>query len=352
MLQQKINYSHQKVKSGREWSGVLFVRELQGFSDTNTHCVIEALDFYFLNVGTSGFTELTTTGHIAHFYRSYGAQKAVEHNVKTGFIHSHHSMATHPSGTDEDEVVRLAPQYNYFVSLIVNCDGNYTCLIGQNVKTTHQGLTSRQVKNNSGQVFDIRTPVDTTSEQVIIGRATINYDHMYNLIDDEFKKSVTEALTRPLVTPVYNSYNDYRGYDSRVYNRAATQHVHQIGTVFTQPTVVSGDAMLDAFEDFLETEFGLPNAKTMVTLDNLLTSTVINLKYDPVVWANLIQYWMDEPDISLPYPAFIEHLVGLVNNEAALHTSSLAVTRTMNVIAALKQTLKTFETVGYEQSEI
>ena len=110
--------------------------------------------------------------------------------------------------------------------------------------------------------------------------------------------------------------------------------------------------MLDAFEDFLETEFGPPNAKTMVTLDNLLTSTVINLKYDPVVWANLIQYWMDEPDISLPYPAFIEHLVGLVNNEAALHTSSLAVTRTMNVIAALKQTLKTFETVGYEQSEI
>ncbi len=337
------------MKSGREWSGILFVRELQELdlqADTPT-CVIEAVDMFFLNVGTAGFTESSITGSIAHFYRDYGMAKAVEHNIKPGFIHSHHSMATHPSSTDTDEVIRLAPQYDYFVSLIVNLEGTYTCLIGYESAIQEVGMHTESFKNPKGGMFTIQRSINTSHSKVQIDYANVLLPE--DLIDEKFREEVALQLTRPLPVQKSTAYNGYSGYNSYgAYNRnAPTVGLHYPSVAATQPAVYSADVdVIDTFETFLEAEFGDPNSNVILNISRVLSDPKLKMDYSTAIWDRLVDEWqIDFPDVE--YPLFIQQICDQVQADAKDLGEGIAKARAANIVAALKRTLPKAAKINY-----
>lgn len=347
-MQQKILYANRLVKTGREWSGVLFVREIQSFDPQAAQptCVIEAVDMFFLNVGTSGFTESSITGSIAHFYQDYGITKAVEHNIKPGFIHSHHSMATNPSSTDTDEVIRLAPQYDYFVSLIVNLEGTYTCLIGYQTSVEETGTRRQSFKNPKGGMFTIESPISTNTSQTKIDYAKVELPE--DLIDEKFKEEVAFQLTRPL--PVQKSvYNDYKSYGGYNQNRnTPTVGLHYPSIASTKPAVYSAHLdVIDTFETFLEDQFGDPNSNQTLNIAQCLANPKLKIDYSTAIWDRLVDEWrIDFPDVQ--YPLFIQQVIDQIQAEAKDLGEGIAKPRAANIIAALKRTLATASKIQFD----
>lgn len=116
-----INALHGAVKRA-EWSGILFYKIVEGSVEEPEKLVILADYVYPMDVGTSGWTEFNYSGWID----AYDVLPLMEDDVmvyKPGLIHSHHVMEAFFSGTDTNTLHEQAPDYNYFLSLIVN----YSC---------------------------------------------------------------------------------------------------------------------------------------------------------------------------------------------------------------------------------
>lgn len=104
-----------------EWSGVLFYDVEGSFEDSNL--VLTCRDILVLDQGGAVETEidLNTTDVAA-----YLAQNLELLDCYQGLIHSHHSMATFFSGTDQNALSQEGSSMNNFLSLIVNNEGKYT----------------------------------------------------------------------------------------------------------------------------------------------------------------------------------------------------------------------------------
>lgn len=124
-LQDQIDYLHKKVGSV-EWCGILFYTKESGEIHNPENFVLKAQQIYPMNIGSEAYTEAEIEGlDIIDMYEKVpGAER-----MKQGLIHTHHRMATFFSGTDMSELHDNAPLHNYYLSLIVNFDGNYTAKI-------------------------------------------------------------------------------------------------------------------------------------------------------------------------------------------------------------------------------
>lgn len=109
---------------GLEWCGILFYSEEGTISDPNNYQV-HVNYLYPMDVGTAGSTTIENYEEVLDAIEKYPELD----DMKQGFIHSHNSMETFFSGTDVQQLIDGANQYDYFLSVITNNDAEYIARI-------------------------------------------------------------------------------------------------------------------------------------------------------------------------------------------------------------------------------
>lgn len=107
-----------------EWCGVLFYEEEGTISDPNNYKV-HVKYLYPMDVGTSGSTSIDNYEEVMYAIDQHPELD----DLKQGFIHSHNSMDTFFSGTDNSQLIDGANQYDYFLSVITNNSAEYIARI-------------------------------------------------------------------------------------------------------------------------------------------------------------------------------------------------------------------------------
>lgn len=111
-----------------EWSGVLFIRQLEGNIHKPDTLKFEGLDFFPMDVGTTAYTDFTWNEEIMQAYEENPSLE--EDGVRVAMIHSHHSMPTYFSGTDIEELEDNTPEdVDMWLSLVVNNKFQWSCCI-------------------------------------------------------------------------------------------------------------------------------------------------------------------------------------------------------------------------------
>lgn len=109
---------------GLEWCGVLFYSEKGGISDPDNYKV-HVNYLYPMDVGTPGSTSIDNYEEVLDAIEKHPELD----DMKQGFIHSHNSMDTFFSGTDVQQLIDGADQYDYFLSVITNNNAEYIARI-------------------------------------------------------------------------------------------------------------------------------------------------------------------------------------------------------------------------------
>ena len=120
----QIQFLHSHVGK-TEWSGMLLYDVVSGSPSKPEEFELEAKQIFLMDVGSAAYTEYETDGDIVDIYDQFPEAMG----WKTGHIHTHHNMGTYFSGTDEQELHDNVDKHNYYLSLIVNFDGNYTAKV-------------------------------------------------------------------------------------------------------------------------------------------------------------------------------------------------------------------------------
>lgn len=110
----KIEYLCKKIPNN-EWSGVLFYKYDGSIKDI-TNLKITPVDVYPLDIGTSVFTTFDYSPDLA-FHMASNPELL---DCRMALIHSHQNMSVYFSGTDTATLQEQAPEYNIFLSVIVN----------------------------------------------------------------------------------------------------------------------------------------------------------------------------------------------------------------------------------------
>ena len=111
-----------------EWCGILFYEEKGSINDPNNF-TIDVKYLYPMDVGTGSSTSIESYEEVVEAIK----HKPELESMKQGFIHSHHSMDTFFSGTDQAQLIDGANIYDYFLSVITNSDQEYIARISFNV---------------------------------------------------------------------------------------------------------------------------------------------------------------------------------------------------------------------------
>jgi hypothetical protein len=120
----QIMYLHATVGK-TEWSGILLYDVISGNPSKPSEFVLEAKNIFLMDIGTGAATEYDFDGDIVDIYDNIEGSM----EMKIGHVHSHHDMNTFFSGTDINELMTNVGKHNYYVSLIVNFSGNYSCKV-------------------------------------------------------------------------------------------------------------------------------------------------------------------------------------------------------------------------------
>jgi hypothetical protein len=115
-------HSHCGVK---EWSGLLLYDVVKGDPSKPEDFELEAKHIFLMDIGTAGATDYETDGDIVDLYDQI--PEAMEQ--KLGHIHTHHSGSAYFSGVDTGELQDNVDKFNYYLSLVVNFNGNYAAKV-------------------------------------------------------------------------------------------------------------------------------------------------------------------------------------------------------------------------------
>lgn len=112
-----------------EWSGPLFYRIKK--NDSFESRTYEAIDALPLNFGSSSYTNFCSDDiRLPEFIVRNGYD---EDGIYIGLIHSHNTMGTNASSTDEKTILNECNERGTFMSLIVNNYGKYSCYMSRKV---------------------------------------------------------------------------------------------------------------------------------------------------------------------------------------------------------------------------
>lgn len=127
-VERKIRYLLRKFPS-TEWSGVLFIAHTGAFETGDL--TITCKDIYPMDLGNAVYTEFTMNEDVT----AYMAENMELFDCDLALVHSHHNMASNPSGTDLQTLRTEGNERNCFVSLIVNNAGNYYAAVTRKIKS-------------------------------------------------------------------------------------------------------------------------------------------------------------------------------------------------------------------------
>lgn len=145
-----------------EWSGILFYKLKTGDIKKMKDLVFEANFLYPMDIGSSTYTEFQYNEEITNAYDQY--EDAI--NCQSGICHSHHTMPSNFSGTDNKELEDNAKHFNYFISLIVNFRKSYSVKIAFPAKTIVNYSYNSTMKDENGKNF-VKTFKTSKEEEVL-----------------------------------------------------------------------------------------------------------------------------------------------------------------------------------------
>lgn len=111
-----------------EWSGVLFIKKVEGELENPETLKFEAIDMYLMDIGSHTYTEFEYGPELVNAYDEN--EELMGEGVRTAMIHSHHNMPVYFSGTDVEELEDNTPEdVDMYLSLIVNNKFQWKCKI-------------------------------------------------------------------------------------------------------------------------------------------------------------------------------------------------------------------------------
>ena len=189
-----------KKYSDVEWCGILFYTQ-EGYIDNPDEYKIHVHAMYPMHIGDAASTEIENYGEIEHYIQ---ARPELD-DMHQGFIHSHNSMDTFFSGTDEKQLVDSATAYDLFLSIITNNNADYVARVSFPVDaiTTKKG-TLNVVEDSVGYL-------DCDVEYMRYYNVEDNILERIKDLDEAYKKEQSNAMKQMGYTKNNNSY--YRGYN-------------------------------------------------------------------------------------------------------------------------------------------
>jgi len=110
---------------------------MEGSIKDLAHLEVYAENIYPCNIGTSAFTSYSHADHMDALeevfpqYSLMGDERWDGQNCISGYkihqIHTHHNMDAFFSGTDKKDLHDNTPNHGFYISLIVNFNGNFVC---------------------------------------------------------------------------------------------------------------------------------------------------------------------------------------------------------------------------------
>jgi proteasome lid subunit RPN8/RPN11 len=183
---QQIRYLCNKVPK-HEWSGILMYKLIGNFSTGNFSCVVK--DIFLMDIGSSTYTEY----EFGERFIKYRMEHSNVSDCETGHCHSHNSMSCFFSGTDMQELQDNAPNYNYYLSLIVNNAFEPTAkiaFVGEQEKTEN---IVRSFFGDNGKLYKFNNKVNKKEKVLFIYNCEIVYDSDIK-VSQEFENRFLEIV--------------------------------------------------------------------------------------------------------------------------------------------------------------
>jgi hypothetical protein len=181
-----------------EWSGVLY-HTIEGDYNDPDNFKLRAEYILLMDVGSSAFTEYRFSDPS---FAEALAEKPEFMDMKMGHIHSHNNMNVFFSGTDNDELLDNAPNYNYYLSLIINNKHEMVARTAIPGKITSSDRTLTCV-NASGE--NVVWQMEEAKEEDIVGYLDCEITIEAAQFEDSFFTSrLADFERRRLVPPTYS----------------------------------------------------------------------------------------------------------------------------------------------------
>jgi hypothetical protein len=256
-LEKKIRRLCEKYPT-KEWSGPLFFREKEGSIMDVSSLVIECLDVFPADLGSSTYTEYDNMERITS--NTYSHQEYMDDKdlleATIGHIHSHNSMPSFFSVTDETELTSHAKNHDYYLSLIVNNSLQCVAKICEIVEI----VTIKKTTGRGGVI----TTEEKRTNGVIQYDSEIEFEESRPIGDVLFEKALTaleeheknKVKTLPINYGKAQYYNpatrNYQNYQPHTPPKTYSQSFD----LPKKPTVGSeGSIKNEIFDDTEETDF-------------------------------------------------------------------------------------------------
>lgn len=203
----KKNYLCQVIPSV-EWSGLLFYT-MEGDVDDVDNMIITLKDIHPMDKGTGGATSyILDASTVVDLFQD----KADLMDYRLGHCHSHNSMPTFFSGTDNEELTDNAPNHNGYLSVIVNNKGDIVAKIAFMGKSEKVVSKKVSMKSVAGKLLEWVFPSQEEEDVVITVDAIIEEENPDRVTDEIFLSKVSELLTPAKTTKKLTSSIWQAGY--------------------------------------------------------------------------------------------------------------------------------------------
>lgn len=220
-----------------EWSGTLFY-DVQGeFGEPGFS--IEAKELYLQDIGTSSYTEYETND--PEFYQVL-MQRPELRTMRMGHIHSHNTMGSFFSGTDDDELIENSEFHNYYFSLIVNNENEMVAKVAFRAEVESETVANIKFKGTDGQIKERHTTNKTQTTHVYAYGCEIEVPGVVSetivaLEKQEEKEQARKMAQRQSKGGIYGSYSSYQTptYNGRLFGDEPEEEVVRVPNESTEP---------------------------------------------------------------------------------------------------------------------
>ena len=181
-ISDKIKFLCSKIPA-HEWSGVLFYDVQGSIKDPSTFKII-CKDLYLMDKGSVAATEYAYDESLIDFRMTYPETN----KYRIGHIHSHNSMGTFFSGTDNSELCDNSEFHNYYLSVIVNNKFDISARIA--FRGTRQPMNI-MAKDENGDEYSIVA----AQQETVLFYYDCEFTHSVNFSED-FLKRVDQIIKK------------------------------------------------------------------------------------------------------------------------------------------------------------
>jgi len=207
----KVDFLHNKVKSV-EWSGVLIYKIIKESIENPSKFVIEMIDIILMDIGSASYTEYSLSKALTEDDYVFDKINSLmnDETLKTGHIHTHHSMSCFFSGTDTKELIDNHTAYNYYLSLIVNFQDidKWCAKIAFEGEIEENYSRVLKFKKDDGTFGNNSTKKDLKEKAMFTYDCTIKYkEHDVVNLPESFVKRYEEIEKKKSKYTFYPDYN-------------------------------------------------------------------------------------------------------------------------------------------------